>query len=114
MLPRFLLDSARAADVKVNVAVPKLFSALIVSVVAVAVILVLPPLVLGTRLPRERSVRSFLLVFSGNRRGLHPDRSGADPEVRAVSRASDLCVDGGDFLDAGFERPREVFSAGSW
>jgi len=60
---KFLLDSGRAADVKVNVAVPKLFSALIVSIVAVAVILVLPPLVLGTRLPRERSVRSFLLYF---------------------------------------------------
>ncbi|HWF08859.1 MAG TPA: hypothetical protein VG297_10360 [Bryobacteraceae bacterium] len=60
---RFLIDSARAADVKVNVAVPKLFSALIVSVIAVAVILLLPPLVLGTRLPRERSVRSFLLYF---------------------------------------------------
>jgi len=60
---RFLLDSARAADVKVNVAIPKLFSALIVSVIAVAVILLLPPLVLGTKLPRERSVRSFLLYF---------------------------------------------------
>ncbi len=60
---RFLLDSGRAADVKVNVAVPKLFSALIVSVAAVAVILVLPPLVLGTKLPHERSVRSFLLYF---------------------------------------------------
>ncbi len=60
---KFLLDSGRAADVKVNVAVPKLFSALIVSIVAVAVILVLPPLVLGTKLPHERSVRSFLLYF---------------------------------------------------
>ncbi len=60
---KFLLDSARAADVKVNVAVPKLFSALIVSVIAVAIILVLPPLVLGTKLPREKSVRSFLLYF---------------------------------------------------
>jgi hypothetical protein len=60
---RFLLDSARAADVKVNVAVPKLFSALIVSIVAVAVILLLPPLVLGTKLPHERSVGSFLLYF---------------------------------------------------
>jgi hypothetical protein len=60
---RFLLDSARAADVKVNVAVPKLFAALIVSVVAVAVILLLPPLLLGTQLPRDRSVRSFLLYF---------------------------------------------------
>jgi predicted membrane-bound spermidine synthase len=47
----------------VNVAVPKLFSALIVSIVAVALILVLPPLVLGTKLPHERSVRSFLLYF---------------------------------------------------
>jgi hypothetical protein len=60
---KFLLDSARAADVKVNIAVPKLFSALIVSVIAVGVILLLPPLVLGTKLPRERSVRSFLFYF---------------------------------------------------
>ena len=62
-IARFLLDSSRAADVKVNVAVPKLFSALIVSIVAVAIILVLPPLVLGTKLPHERSMRSFLLYF---------------------------------------------------
>ncbi len=60
---RFLLESGRSIDVKVNVAVPKLFSALLVSIAAVGVILVLPPLVLGTRLPRERSVRSFLLYF---------------------------------------------------
>ncbi|HEX4274457.1 MAG TPA: hypothetical protein VHZ74_03830 [Bryobacteraceae bacterium] len=60
---QYLLDSARAADVKVNVAVPKLFSALIVSVIAVVIILILPPLVLGTRLPPERSVRSFLMYF---------------------------------------------------
>jgi spermidine synthase len=60
----YLLQSGgKAADIKVNEAVPKLFSALIVSVVAVAVILVLPPLLLGTRLPRERSVRSFLVYF---------------------------------------------------
>ena len=58
-----LQNGGRAADVKVNVAVPKLFSALIVSIVAVVVILVLPPLVLGTKLPRERSVRSFLVYF---------------------------------------------------
>jgi hypothetical protein len=61
---RYLLQNGgRAADVKVNAAVPKLFQALIVSVVAVAVILILPPLVLGTKLPRERSVRSFLVYF---------------------------------------------------
>jgi hypothetical protein len=61
---RYMLQTGgRAADVKVNAAVPKLFSALIVSVVAVAVILLLPPLLLGTKLPRDRSVRSFLLYF---------------------------------------------------
>jgi hypothetical protein len=52
-----------AADVKVNIALPKLFSALIVSIIAVMVILLLPPVVLGTRLPRERSVQSFLIYF---------------------------------------------------
>lgn len=59
----YLLQSSRAADAKVNVALPKLFSALIVSVIAVLIILLLPPAVLGTRLPRERSVQSFLLYF---------------------------------------------------
>lgn len=62
-IARYLLDNARAADVKVNQAIPKLFSALIVSIVAVAVILLLPPFVLGTKLPREKSVRWFLLYF---------------------------------------------------
>jgi hypothetical protein len=60
----FILQTqAKSADYKVNVAVPKLFNALIVSVIAVGIILILPPLVLGTRLPRERSVRSFLIYF---------------------------------------------------
>jgi len=59
----YLLNSRNAADAKVNTAVPRLFSALIVSAFAVLVILLLPPFVLGTRLPRERSVQSFLLYF---------------------------------------------------
>jgi hypothetical protein len=59
----YLRQSSAAADAKVNVALPKLFSALIVSVIAVAIILVLPPVLLGTKLPRERSVRSFLFYF---------------------------------------------------
>ncbi len=54
---------ARAEDYKINVAVPKLFQALEVSLAAVAVILLLPPLLLGTRLPRERSVQWFLFYF---------------------------------------------------
>ena len=60
----FLLGTGgKSADAKVNVAVPKLFSALLVSLIAVGIILVLPPLVLGTRLPAQRSVRGFLLYF---------------------------------------------------
>ncbi len=59
----FLLSSSGAADAKVNVAVPKLFSALAVSFVAVLVILLLPPVLLGTKLPHERSVRGFLFYF---------------------------------------------------
>ncbi len=58
-----LKTNSKSADYKVNVAVPKLFDAMIVSVIAVAIILILPPLVLGTRLPHERSVRGFLLYF---------------------------------------------------
>ncbi len=62
-IPAYLLESRGAADAKVNVALSKLFSALIVSVFAVLVILLLPPIVLGARLPHERSVRSFLFYF---------------------------------------------------
>lgn len=58
-----LQTNSKSADLKVNVAVPKLFDAMIVSIIAVGIILILPPLVLGTRLPQERSVRSFLLYF---------------------------------------------------
>jgi hypothetical protein len=60
----FILQTdSKSADLKVNVAVPKLFDAAIVSVIAVAIILVLPPLVLGTKLPQEKSVRGFLVYF---------------------------------------------------
>ena len=52
-----------SADYKVNKAVPLLFELLAVSLIAVAVILVLPPVLLGTRLPREASIRGFLLYF---------------------------------------------------
>ena len=51
------------ADYKVNKAVPMLLESLAVSIVAVVVILILPPLVLGTRLPREKNVLLFLLYF---------------------------------------------------
>lgn len=58
-----LQTSSKSADLKVNVAVPKLFDAMFVSIVAVLIILVLPPLVLGTKLPRDTSTRGFLLYF---------------------------------------------------
>jgi hypothetical protein len=55
--------SAKSADYKINVAVPMLFESLLVSVLAVIVILTLPPVVLGTKLPREKNVLLFLLYF---------------------------------------------------
>ncbi len=66
--PRDLLAFATgasqlSADYKINVAVPLLFESLFVSILAVGLILALPPLVLGTRLPRERNVLMFLQYF---------------------------------------------------
>ncbi len=66
--PRDLINfvtgaSHSSADYKINVAVPLLFESLLVSIVAVLVILILPPLLLGARLPREKSVLVFLLYF---------------------------------------------------
>jgi hypothetical protein len=55
--------SEKSADYKVNKAVPLLFELFAISLVAVGVILFLPPVVLGTRLPREKSVQIFLLYF---------------------------------------------------
>jgi spermidine synthase len=60
----FILSTGgKSADRKVNIAVPKLFSAMTVSIIAVAVILLLPPLVLGTRLPADSAARGFLFYF---------------------------------------------------
>jgi hypothetical protein len=51
------------ADYKINKAVPLLFGLMFISLVATALILVLPPLLLGTRLPRHPGVAGFLLFF---------------------------------------------------
>ena len=60
----FLTRAARdTADFKINRAVPLLFELMAISLVATALILALPPLVLGTRLPRHPGVPSFLLYF---------------------------------------------------
>jgi spermidine synthase len=61
----FLKTASReSADYKaVNKAVPLLFGLMAVSLAATALILVLPPLVLGTRLPKHAGVRGFLWYF---------------------------------------------------
>jgi spermidine synthase len=55
--------SRESADFKINKAVPVLFALMLVSILATALILLLPPVVLGARLPRERGVSGFLLYF---------------------------------------------------
>jgi len=62
-LLNFLAGPSGSADYKINRAVPLLFGLVGISIVATAVILLLPPIVLGTRLPRERGVLTFLLYF---------------------------------------------------
>lgn len=51
------------ADYKINRAVPMLFGVLFVSLIATLVTLLLPPLVLGQKLPQDRKLRVFLLYF---------------------------------------------------
>ena len=61
---KFVTRASRdSADYKINKAVPLLFELMAVSLLATALILILPPVVLGTRLPRERGVLGFLLFF---------------------------------------------------
>ncbi|HTS65604.1 MAG TPA: hypothetical protein VMH28_26460 [Candidatus Acidoferrales bacterium] len=66
--PRDLMQFLRTAshdtaDYKVNKAVPLLFGLALVSVVATLLILVLPPMLVGARLPHQPGVRKFLLYF---------------------------------------------------
>jgi SAM-dependent methyltransferase len=60
----FVRDWTRlSADYKINMAVPTLFSLVGVSLLAVAVTLLLPPVLLRTRLPKEPGVPVFLAYF---------------------------------------------------
>ncbi|MDX2152870.1 MAG: hypothetical protein SFV54_19155 [Bryobacteraceae bacterium] len=56
-------ENAGRADFKINIAVPMLFGLIAVSVIATLVILALPPLLLGSKLPREKGVLKFLTYF---------------------------------------------------
>jgi predicted membrane-bound spermidine synthase len=55
--------SRRTADFKINKAVPLLYALMAISLLATAIILALPPVVLGARLPRHNGVLRFLLYF---------------------------------------------------
>ncbi len=59
----FLGHGTAAADYKINRALPLLFGLVGVSILATLIILALPPLLLGSRLPVERGVRRELLYF---------------------------------------------------
>jgi len=55
--------NVNSEDYKINKAVPMLFDLLLVSLVATGLILALPRLLLGSRLPREPGVLTFLWYF---------------------------------------------------
>lgn len=55
--------SQESADYKVNRAVPLLFALLGLSVVATALVMVLPRFLLGQRLPKQKGILTFLLYF---------------------------------------------------
>ncbi|MEZ5353775.1 MAG: hypothetical protein R2762_14140 [Bryobacteraceae bacterium] len=59
----FTATKKDSADYKINRAVPLLFGLVGVTLGAMAVMLALPPLLLGSRLPREPGLRLFLLLF---------------------------------------------------
>ncbi len=52
-----------SADYKVNRAVPLLFGLMILCLFATALVMVLPRLVLGSRLPKQKGILTFLIYF---------------------------------------------------
>lgn len=61
----FITSGAQAsADYKINRAVPLLFGLIGISILATAVILLLPPVLLGTRIPHDRGILRYLLYFA--------------------------------------------------
>jgi hypothetical protein len=59
----FLKGPDGSADYKINRAVPLLLELVAVSILSTLIVLLLPPLLLSTRLPAEPGVRRFLLYF---------------------------------------------------
>jgi hypothetical protein len=56
--------AASRADFQVNMAVPVMFGLLAISLAATAIILALPPLLLGERVPRDGEMLKFLVYFA--------------------------------------------------
>ena len=56
-------ESTKTADYKINRAVPLLYALMGISILATAIILALPPVILRARLPRQKGVLWFLLYF---------------------------------------------------
>ncbi len=59
----FLHGGTIAADSKINRALPLLFGLVGVSVIATLIVLALPPLLLGAKMPTTKGVRGFLWYF---------------------------------------------------
>jgi hypothetical protein len=59
----FLHGGNIAADSKINRALPLLFGLVGVSLIATLIVLALPPLLLGTKMPTAKGVRGFLWYF---------------------------------------------------
>ena len=100
--------STRSEDYKINKAVPLLFELLGISVVATLIVLALPPAGIADPSAARKVGARVSALFSRHRRGIHPHRSGPDPEIRLVPGAPDLRADRGDFLAAGIERHRQL------
>jgi hypothetical protein len=62
-LSKFFTLSHSAEDFEINRAVPVLLELLGISVIATAIVLALPPLLLRARLPVEKGLRGFLMYF---------------------------------------------------
>ena len=62
-LINFISSPSDSADYKINRAVPLLFGLMGISIIATAVILLLPPVVLGSKLPREPGAQRMLMYF---------------------------------------------------
>jgi hypothetical protein len=59
----YLKRGGVSADYKINRALPLLFEVVAISVLAIVIVLAVPPLLLGAKLPAEPGERGFLLYF---------------------------------------------------